>query len=121
MLLCPACGQFDVTNEGKCLLCGHRQTVPRTSPVQAPPATKRGKGRPRKHPVGFDRSGEWKRRRARAQGDENRTGVFLYLSMDELWKVGELAKAWKCSRSAAVTRLIAEGSRAYGEILFPEK
>ena len=117
MLRCPACGQFDVTNAGKCLTCGHRQAVPETPPAPAP-SPKRGRGRPRKHPVGFDRAKAWREDRQLQKDENHRKLVGLYLRNSELWKVDARAKEWHCSKSAAVTRLLSEAAERYTDILF---
>ena len=99
LMRCPACGQSEMTGLGRCLTCGHVQPVSETPPAPPLPVPKRGPGRPRKHPPGFDRAKAWRdARQVRLIG--------FYLGAEAVLALTALADEWGCSRSAAVERLL---------------
>jgi len=73
------------------------------------------KGRPKKHEQASDRVSDYRKRK---QAEGKRLDIFL--SSSASWRLTALAKAWGCSRGAAIERLILESDNRYQSILFPE-
>ena len=80
---------------------------------EALPETKK-KGRPRKHDQTKDRVNSYRQRK---QSEGRRLDI--YVSTQASWRITALAKAWDCSRGAAIERLILESDNRYQSILFP--
>lgn len=77
------------------------------------PETKK-KGRPKKHEQAKDRVNDYRQRK---QSEGRRLDIFV--NSQASWRVSALAKAWGCSRGAAIERLILEADQTYENILFP--
>lgn len=56
------------------------------------------------------------RQRQRAEG----TRIDGYVSSSASWRLTALAESWKCSRAAAIERLIMEADDRYRGIVLPE-
>ena len=117
---CPACGSVDIFR-AQCLNCGHTLPASFVAPADPPREAPKKRGRPRKHPEGYDRSREWKKARERAMGAENRTQVLYYIPAELKVTVEALARKWKVTKSAAATRLITEALEKYKGHIFTEE
>ncbi|MFA7382851.1 MAG: hypothetical protein WC001_05325 [Desulfurivibrionaceae bacterium] len=72
------------------------------------------KGRPRKYDQASERVDAYRKRK---QAEGRRLDIFLLNQAS--WRITALAKAWDCSRGAAIERLIMEADQKYESILFP--
>jgi hypothetical protein len=75
------------------------------------------RGRPRKEDTltVIDRVREY-RQRQRTEG----TRLDGYIQSSASWRLTALAESWKCSKAAAIERLLMEADERYRDILLPE-
>lgn len=73
------------------------------------------KGRPKKYDQATDRVNDFRKRK---HSDGKRIDTFV--NSQGSWRITSLAKAWNCSRGAAIERLILEADLKHQNILLPE-
>ncbi len=81
---------------------------------KSPETKKRGRGRPRKFANQAERMAAYRRAKIR-QGQR----LDVYVNVEAAWRLDRLVKAWNCTPSKAIERLILEADQRYESILFP--